>query len=345
MGKLPYSFEDEKRRIRFDRFDLPSPWINYLSNGRMHAFVSQAGGGMAWWLSPMVFRITRYRFYNLPTDTPGFYLYIRMKDGAVWAPAFTPCATPVDERSAYHTPGYSEFTAKKDGLRATLKLFMAQDYDTLLWDVKLCNESGENVECDVFAYVELSQFLAQQEFTLGYYLKWNTRAVFDEKMQAITYAYTAWMHPRAMESPLVYFGSSEKVDSYCCNRDVFCGNYRDEKNPVEPEAGKLSNTNLNGGEPCAALHNHVSLVTGQEKKIRYYLGVTPGALADYEKAMADTKRTLEELRKEGTVEEQFEESQKWWKDHLDVMQVQIPDADEFRHRLLHSKYQTPGPLP
>ena len=330
MGKLPYSFEDEKRRIRFDRFDLPSPWINYLSNGRMHAFVSQAGGGMAWWLSPMVFRITRYRFYNLPTDTPGFYLYIRMKDGAVWAPAFTPCATPVDERSAYHTPGYSEFTAKKDGLRATLKLFMAQDYDTLLWDVKLCNESGENVECDVFAYVELSQFLAQQEFTLGYYLKWNTRAVFDEKMQAITYAYTAWMHPRAMESPLVYFGSSEKVDSYCCNRDVFCGNYRDEKNPVEPEAGKLSNTNLNGGEPCAALHNHVSLVTGQEKKIRYYLGVTPGALADYEKAMADTKRTLEELRKEGTVEEQFEESQKWWKDHLDVMQVQIPDADAMR---------------
>ena len=330
MGKLPYSFEDEKRRIRFDRFDLPSPWINYLSNGRMHAFVSQAGGGMAWWLSPMVFRITRYQFYNLPTDTPGFYLYIRMKDGAVWAPAFTPCATPVDERSAYHTPGYSEFTAKKDGLRATLKLFMAQDYDTLLWDVKLCNESGENVECDVFAYVELSQFLAQQEFTLGYYLKWNTRAVFDEKMQAITYAYTAWMHPRAMESPLVYFGSSEKVDSYCCNRDVFCGNYRDEKNPVEPEAGKLSNTNLNGGEPCAALHNHVSLVTGQEKKIRYYLGVTPGALADYEKAMADTKRTLEELRKEGTVEEQFEESQKWWKDHLDVMQVQIPDADAMR---------------
>ena len=42
MDKLPYQFDDEQRIIRFNRFDLPAPWINYLSNGRMHAFVSQA---------------------------------------------------------------------------------------------------------------------------------------------------------------------------------------------------------------------------------------------------------------------------------------------------------------
>ena len=78
MEKLPYRFHDEKREIRFHQFDLPSPWINYLSNGRMHAFVSQAGGGMTWWLTPMLFRISRYRFYNLPIDSPGFYVYIRM---------------------------------------------------------------------------------------------------------------------------------------------------------------------------------------------------------------------------------------------------------------------------
>ena len=74
MNKLPYQFCDAQREIRFDRFDLPAPWINYLSNGRMHAFVSQAGGGMSWWLSPMMFRLTRYRFYNLPIDSPGFYV-------------------------------------------------------------------------------------------------------------------------------------------------------------------------------------------------------------------------------------------------------------------------------
>ena len=46
MEQYSYYFNDVKREIRFDRFDLPAPWINYLSNGRMHAFVSQAGGDL-----------------------------------------------------------------------------------------------------------------------------------------------------------------------------------------------------------------------------------------------------------------------------------------------------------
>ena len=330
MDKLPYEFIDEKREIRFDRFDLPSPWINYLATGRMHAFVSQAGGGMAWWLTPMLFRVTRYRFYNLPIDSPGFYVYIRMQDGTTWSPTFRPCETKVDRREAAHHPGWSAFTAEKDGLVAALRLFMAQDYDTLIWEVTLRNTKGENVDCDLFAYVELSQFMAREENLLGYYLKWNTRSVFDAELQAITYAYTAWMHPRKEDSPLVYFGSDAKIDSFCCNRDVFCGNYRDERNPAEIEAGRLSNTNLQGGEPCGALHSHVALQAGEEKQLHYFLGVTKGALADYDYAVAEAQNALDALRQEGAVQEQFEKQQMWWKKHLAVYQCQISDADAER---------------
>ena len=330
MKNLPYVFSDKDRTIQFDKFDLPSPWINYLSNGRMHAFVSQAGGGLTWWLTPMLFRVTRYRFYNLPIDSPGFYVYLRMEDGSVWSPTFRPCETKVDRREAAHSPGYSVFTAEKDGLTAILKLFMAQDSDTLLWDLKLRNRCGYEISCDVFAYVELSQFMAQQENILGYYLKWNTRAVFDEELQAITYAYTAWMHPRKDDSPLVYFGSDVKVNSFCCNRDTFCGNYRDERNPVEIEKGCLSNTNLQGGEPCGALHTHIMLAGGEETQIHYYLGVTKGALSDYEKAIVETKETLTALRKAGAADEQFAKLQAWWDKHLNVMQCSLPDADAER---------------
>ena len=330
MDKLPYQFHDRQREISFSRFDLPSPWINYLSNGRMHAFVSQAGGGMSWWLSPMMFRLTRYRFYNMPIDSPGFYVYLRMADGTVWSPTFRPCETSVDFRESSHAPGFSTFTAKKDGLTATLKLFMAQDYDALVWELELTNESGEEISCDVFAYVELSQFLAREENILGYYLKWNTRAVFDEDLQAITYAYTAWMHPRKDESPLVFFGSDAKIDSFCCNRDLFCGNYRDERNPVEVQNGRLSNTNLQGGEPCGALHTHISLLAGAEKKIHFFLGVTEGALSDYDKAVSSAKDTLTALRKDGAVDQQFAKLQSWWKEHLVVYQCDIPDADAQR---------------
>ena len=330
MDKLPYQFHDDQREIRFDRFDLPSPWINYLSNGRLHAFVSQAGGGMCWWLSPMMFRVSRYRFYNMPIDSPGFYVYIRMADGTVWSPTFRPSETPVDFRVAAHAPGYSAFTAKKGGLTATLKLFMAQDVDALVWDLKLTNERDEEISCDVFAYVELSQFLAREENILGYYLKWNTRAVFDNDLQAVTYAYTAWMHPRKDDAPLVYFGSDAEISSYCCNRDVFCGNYQDERDPVEVQNGRLSDTNLQGGEPCGALHTHCSLQAGAEKKVRFFLGVTGGALSDYDKAVAGAKASLTALRKTGEADRQFEKLQNRWKEHLDVYQCELPDEDAMR---------------
>lgn len=327
---LPYRFLDRERKITFSRHDLPAPWINYLSNGRMHAFVSQAGGGMCWWRTPQNFRITRYRFYNLPIDSPGFYVYIRMADGTVWSPTFRPCETEPDSWEAAHSVGYSTFTAIKDGLRATLTLFMSPDSDTLIWDVKLKNLRDEEIECDVFAYTEFSQFAFINEVNLGYYLKWNVSAKYDSDVNAILYMYSSWMQVQVEQSPLVYFSSTEKVASFSCNRDLFCGNYRDERNPVEVERGILCNTNLLGGEPCAALHSHITLSAKEEKKIDYFLGVTPGVMVDYEGTKKAVKETLEVLKAPGEVERLFKKNSKWWDDHLGVYQCQIPDQSAER---------------
>lgn len=328
--KLPYRFIDDDRKIVFDRHDLPQPWINYLSNGRMHAFVSQAGGGMCWWRTTQNYRITRYRFYNMPIDSPGFYVYIRMQDGTVWSPTFRPCETKLDKWEAAHSTGYSEFAAEKDGLQAKLKLFMATDSDTLIWDLKLTNLRGDAVECDVFAYTELSQLAFETEVKLGYYMKWNVSNTYDEELNAIMYMYTSWMQVDVQKAPVIYFASTEKTDSFCCNRDLFCGNYRDERNPIEVEQGKLCNTNLFGGEPCGALHNHVVLAPNGEKKMSYFLGLTPGALLDYDGARKATAETLAALRTEGAVECQFQKNMEWWRDHLGIYQCEIPDEDAMR---------------
>ncbi len=327
---LPYEFKDNERRITFLRHDLPAPWINYLSNGNMHAFVSQAGGGMCWWHTTQNYRVTRYRFYNLPIDSPGFYVYIRMQDGTVWSPTFRPCNTELDNWQASHSTGYSEFVAEKDGLKAALTLFMALDSDTLIWSLKLENLKDEQMECDVFAYTEFSQLAFDNEVKLGYYLKWNVENKYDKELNAIMYSYTSWMQVDVENAPVVYFSSSEKCDSFCCNRDLFCGNYRDERNPVEVESGKLSNSNMVGGEPCGALHSHVLLEAKEEKQINYFLGVTPGALKDYAGAREKTVSTLERLKAEGAVEEQFQKNMDWWEKHLSVYQCEIPDEDAKR---------------
>lgn len=327
---LPYEFDDSRKIIRFHRHDLPAPWINYLSNGRLHAFVSQAGGGMCWWHTTQNCRITRYRFYNLPVDSPGFYIYIRMQDGTVWSPSFRPCETQTDVWEAAHAPGYSVFTACRDGLRAELTLFVAPDDDVLIWNLKLTNEKKETVECDVFAYTELSQLVFENEVKLGYYLKWNVDVRYDTSMDAILYLYTSWMQADPDRSPLVYFSSTARTESFSCNRDTFCGNYRDEKNPIEVEQGKLSNCNMMGGEPCAALHHHVKLAAGEGKETDYFLGVTPGALTDLKKAKRETANTLNRMKKEDYVKTQFGKNKTWWKEHLDVYQCEIPDTDAMR---------------
>lgn len=65
-----YLFDDTEKNIRINKQDLPSPWINYLSNGNLHAIVSHVGGGFLWYKDAVNCRISRYRMNHLPIDSP-----------------------------------------------------------------------------------------------------------------------------------------------------------------------------------------------------------------------------------------------------------------------------------
>lgn len=45
--KAYYTFRDDEKEIEFKRHDMPTPWMNYLSNGTFHTMLSHAGGGVA----------------------------------------------------------------------------------------------------------------------------------------------------------------------------------------------------------------------------------------------------------------------------------------------------------
>ena len=42
-----YKFNNEKKEVSFEKYNLPTPWMNYLSNGTFHTMMSHAGGGVA----------------------------------------------------------------------------------------------------------------------------------------------------------------------------------------------------------------------------------------------------------------------------------------------------------
>lgn len=42
-----YEFDDKNNEILFYCHDMPSPWINYLTNGTFYTMISQAGGSLS----------------------------------------------------------------------------------------------------------------------------------------------------------------------------------------------------------------------------------------------------------------------------------------------------------
>jgi cellobiose phosphorylase len=319
-----FQFDDQNRAIRIARFDTPQAWINYLSNGRFHAFVSQAGGGFAWWHSPVCLRLTRYRQYNLPIDSPGFYVYIRHADGTYWSPSQRPCETKLDHFEACHQPGITTFTASKRQVQARLSLFVPPDYDALVWELELTNLGHQPQELDAFAYVEYSQLAWEPENKWGYYCKLQLRTWYDAQSQSTNYLYHGGS-ARPYEAPVVFLASDRQVASYSGSRNQFVGDYRSERNPLAVERGHCGNDSIDCGEAAGALQNRLLLSPGETVRLHYYLGVGPGALVDLPKAEIERDRVLTALRMPQILDEQKAKREAWWKEHFDAYQCQVPD--------------------
>ena len=144
-----YEFSDKDREIVFKRHDMPSPWMNYLTNGEMFTMISQAGGNLSWYKSPQIWRIGRYNFYNLPVDINGLFIYIKdLSTGKVWNPTFIPCNEEPDFWQSAHGMGYTRFTAEKDGLKVELVCFIGKD-NVLVYKMQMQSNTERKIQ--VFA--------------------------------------------------------------------------------------------------------------------------------------------------------------------------------------------------
>ncbi|MDZ4789139.1 MAG: hypothetical protein SH807_09370 [Blastochloris sp.] len=341
MKVLPYHFEDAERSVVVTDPKLPQPWINYLSNGDLHAFVSQAGGGCAWWQTPLKNRMTRYRQYNLPIDSPGFYVYLREPNGVVWSPTWRPVETPLDAWQAEHRPGLTRFTARRGEMEAVLDLFIAPGTNAMVWDLNLINHGLGDVALDVFGYVEFGLLDWKQDTDWACYVKHNLQVSFDEPAKAITYLYRHFhFNPRLEDCPLVYFASSEPVESYDCDRDIFVGNYRDERNPVALELNKCENSNILCGDPCAALQCKALVPAQGVKRLQFFLGAEKQAIVAWPKALEGVRATLKTLRQAGEVDRLKAALDAWWQEHFSVMQVELPEPDLARQMNTWSPIQS-----
>ncbi len=309
-----YHFHNHTREITFAQSNTPTPWMNYLSNGTFHTMISQAGGGVAFYKSPQIWRINHYRFFHLPTDRSGFYAYI--KDGdSIWCPTGEPVSEKPNNWSATHGMGYTRFAAEQHGLKTEALYFVGKYENALIWNLKLTSSTDRRIQ--LFPYVELGMMEFMRELQWQCYNK--HQLICKNLGDALLYIYGVENQPKPGETPLVYFAADVPFTAFDCDRDEFIGSYRSEENPQNVEAGRCSNSTMYGGDPCFALQLDIDLRAGEEKTVNIFLGT-----AMTEEAVADS---IAHCRQPDFVTKSFLALNDQWDTYLSKFQCQVPDKD------------------
>ncbi len=309
-----YYFHNDKKEITFDRYNTPTPWMNYLSNGTFHTMMSQAGGGVAFYKSPQIWRINHYKFFHVPTDRSGFYTYI--KDGSdFWCPTNEPCRSKPEEWKSTHGMGYTRFEAKKNGVAVTSTYFVGEYENALIWNLKLKSDTDKKIT--VFPYVELGMMEFMRELQWQCYNKHQLTCYNMDDI--LVYKYGVETQPKPDETPLVYFASNLPITAFDCDRDEFIGAYRSEEDPQNVEKGACTNSTMYGGDPCFALQLDIELKAEEEKTVNIFLGT---AMTE-----AEIKKSVERCRAEDFVQKSFDKLKEHWDNHLGKFTCEIPDKD------------------
>ena len=326
-----YRFDDDARELVIQRYNTPSPWMNYLSNGTFHTMISQAGGACAFYKSPQIWRINRYRFHHLPTDRSGIYCYIKdQATGEVWCPTAEPAECKPETWEAAHGLGYTRFNAARKGIEARLNYFVGKE-NALVCNLHLKNTSSETRRLTLFAYVEFGMMEYLREQSWYCYNKHQLSVDFDEQARSIVYNYDVEMQPRPADTPRIFFASDRALTGYDGDRDEFIGNYRSESNPYAIENGGCSNSTLKGGDPCGALEMVLQLEPGETAETNVFLGAA--------RDLDAIRETLSICREPGFAVKELETIKRNWSESLSIFQCEVPDETAQRQINIWSPYQ------
>ena len=114
----------------------PYPWINYLSNGRYCAIISQRGGGYSFYKDPGKNRVSRWRPENYMADLPGRFVYVIDRANGEW---FTLNGIEAGARAAkcVHRPGETSLSHSAKGVRVDAEYIVPPGDDVEIWSVRL----------------------------------------------------------------------------------------------------------------------------------------------------------------------------------------------------------------
>lgn len=284
----------------------PLPWSNVIANERLGFLVTESGGGYTWFENSRENKITPWS--NDPvSDPPGEVLYIGDSDtGELW----TITSLPIREKTPYvvrHGFGYTVFEHFSHGIEQSMIQFVPRSDAVKISLVSLKNVTDKERNLTLTYYIRPVLGVSDQ-FTARYIVtdKTDDNAVFAENHFNEEFTGTVAF----LDIP----GNAKTVTG---NRKEFFGEGC-LKAPESLRRVKLSGAVGAGYDPCVAVQTNVKIEPGKICEIVLLLG------------MEKNRQLAEEIRNKyeniDTVKKSLEEIQNFWKQKLETIKVNTPDA-------------------
>ncbi len=312
-------FDDDCREYEITEHFPPVAWMNFLFNDKFTAIVSQSGGGACFYDSAATGRLTTYRQeHAVPTDRPGFYLYIREPDGSFWTPTYEPVRAELDDWKCRHGIGYTTFEARRNGLEVTMTLFVPRDDGVLLWDVRIRNTRREAIDLSTFSFVEFNFLQARRHLQEWHWCRFYTSFRYDTDRHAIKYDYRVFEDQPKLKT---FMTSTDIPVSFDCNRSAFIGRGGSLDQPEAVARGRLTGSELpvGGGHGVGALQCDHTIAPGSEKRFAVSVGC--------DKSWQGVDALIEKYQNLANIDTALDDVQAYWRDRLDVFQCELPDKD------------------
>lgn len=318
-------FKDEIKEYIITTPKTPTKWINYIGTLDFGGFVDQSGGGIICAGDPALNRITKYIPQRPLSQMNGETLYIRYKNKSgeyeIFSPFFTPVLKEVDTFECAVGLGYNRWKTTYNGLVVEILIFAPRDSKRVIRDIKVRNESGEDLEIDIIPVVEYTHFDALKQFTNADWVPQTMESMILEQDEdgLLVLGQSAYMK-KGIE--VNYLTSNYPVSSFETDRSYFLGDsgYGSWQDPKALNNSELrSHCALRGDNIAALLHHMGILEKGQSTRLITQLGQSKNFNEELEE--------IKKFRKPDEIEKSFKNLKEYWDSYLSVLKVNTPSAE------------------
>ncbi len=309
MSREIFKFKDNGDSFVINGVNTPKDWGNFLWSKQGYiARVTHTGSGESYYIDE------KANMCELNSKEVR-YLYLRDDDtNTSWNIGEGPLLEPVSKYKCVHHISHTYLQSEKDGITASLRIFVPYDGFCEIWTLKIKNNGSKARKLSIFALVNFS--LEGFKYPRYHEMFRTMNATFEKKLNGIFCSSAHVYAPHKRYNG--YLAASEKISAYDANVARFTGTAGSFQNPRSLlEGADCANSSRTCYDVGAVLQNKIKLAKGEEKTIHYIYGLSESP----EEAVEVTKNYFSTDK----IEQSFEATHKAILNKYAPLTVKTPD--------------------